>query len=174
MHVGLPPVCGSPATPGFSVPSRPSNHAVSQAGVTWSHHVRWNDDPGSECSGQMVTAEFTGGEGAVLQTGSIGPNRWVSGPRSGAAPWSARVRRDTNRSRSRPDCGLLRRKPGDSVVWSPSLVMSLQIDTATFIPEASSASGSVVAKGSGSHHDTRATGTNRASSRVRSQLRLAV
>ena len=59
-------------------------------------------------------------------------------------------------------------------MWSPSLVMSLQIDTATFIPEASSASGSVVAKGSGSHHDTRATGTNRASSRVRSQLRVAV
>ena len=59
-------------------------------------------------------------------------------------------------------------------VWSPSLVMSLQIDTAIFIPEASSASGSVVAKGSGSHHDTRATGTNRASSRVRSQLRVAV
>jgi hypothetical protein len=59
-------------------------------------------------------------------------------------------------------------------VWSPSPVMSLKIDTATFIPEASSASGSVVAKGSGSHHDTRATGTNRASSRVRSQLRVAV
>jgi hypothetical protein len=59
-------------------------------------------------------------------------------------------------------------------VWSPSLVMSLQIDTATFIPEASSASGSVVAKGSGGHHDSRATITNRASSRVRSQLRVAV
>jgi hypothetical protein len=59
-------------------------------------------------------------------------------------------------------------------VWSPSLVMSLQIDTAIFIPEASSASGSVVAKGSGGHHDSRATITNRASSRVRSQLRVAV
>ena len=59
-------------------------------------------------------------------------------------------------------------------VWSPSLVMSLQIDTATFIPEASPASGSVVAKGSGGHHDSRAPVTNRASSRVRSHLRLAV
>jgi hypothetical protein len=59
-------------------------------------------------------------------------------------------------------------------VWSPSLVMSLQIDTATFISEESSASGSVVANGLGGHHGSRATVTNRASNRVRSQLRVAV
>jgi hypothetical protein len=87
---------------------------------------------------------------------------------------SARERRDTNWNPSRSNCGLLRRKPEDIVVWSPSLVMSLQIDTATFISEESSASGSVVANGLGGHHGSRATVTNRASNRVRSQLRVAV
>jgi len=108
--------------------------------------------PARTCSGPMVTAESTGGEGTVLQTGPNGSNRWVSAPGSRAGPLSARERRDTNWNPSRSNCGLLRRKPEDIVVWSPSLVMSLQIDTATFIPEESSASGSVVANGLGGHH----------------------